>query len=244
MMRIPRLDGRDRRAILLGGGIVVPALLWVFVLAPYLGAVRDASTRLETERLRLRGDLELLASASGYPGAFDAGAERLLAAAPRLMSGDDEGAAVAALAGYVRRMATAGGANLTRVEPAAPRDAGGGVRALPVGVTGETDLEGLLTFLQLLETGSKLLHVEELRMEAANTGGAAQAGGASYRVAPATYAQGPGAQPEVIAFHFTATAFTLAQPADSAPADGPAPASADASRGGVAELRDPEGGAP
>lgn len=242
-MRLPKLEGRDRRAVLLGGGILVPALLWVFVLAPYLTAVRDASARLETERQRLRGDLELLASASEYPRAFDAGAERLLTAAPRLMSGDDEGAAVAALAGYVRRMATAGGAALTRVEPAAPRDAGGGVRALPVGVTGETDLEGLLTFLQLLETGSKLLHVDELRMEAANTGGAAQAGGASYRVAPATYAQDPGAQPEVITFHFTATAFTLAQPPDSASAE-PASASttADSARGGAAELR--EGGAP
>jgi hypothetical protein len=243
-MRMPRLEGRDRRAVLLGGAVVGPALLWVFALAPYLGAVRDASTRLETERLRLRGDLELLASASEYPKAFDAGAERLLAAAPRLMSGDDEGAAVAALAGYVRRMATAGGANLTRVEPQAPRQAGGGVRALPVGVTGETDLEGLLTFLQLLETGPKLLHVQELRMEAANAGGAAQpAGGAAYLAAPATYAQDPGAQPEVITFHFTATAFTLAQPADSASAEpASAPARADSVRGGVDALRDADGG--
>lgn len=247
-MRIPKLEGRDRRAVLLGAAVLGPALLWVLALGPYLRALDDAGGRLAAERRALRGDLELLASASEYPGAFDAGAERLLAAAPRLMAGDDEGAAVAALAGYVRRMAQASGANLTRVEPAAGVDAGGGVRALPVGVTGETDLEGLLTFLQLLETGSKLLHVQELRMEAAAGGAPAQQGGAAYLAAPATYAQALDAQPEVITFHFTATAFTLAAPPDSASA-GDAPAAstgaedARARRGGAAELRDAEGGA-
>jgi hypothetical protein len=243
-MRMPKLEGRDRRAVLLGGAVLGPALLWVFAVAPYLAAVGEAADRLAAERRMLRGDLELLASASEYPKAFDAGAERLLAAAPRLMSGDDEGAAVAALAGYVRRMAQAGGANLTRVEPAAATDAGGGVRALPVGVTGETDLEGLLTFLQLLETGPKLLHVQELRIEAAAGASAQQAGGAAYLAAVPSYAQDPGAQPEVITFHFTATAFTLAAPADTSAAKGtPAPAEdADGGRSGVAELRDAEGG--
>lgn len=233
-MRMPALGPRDRRAVLIGAAVLAPAFAWTFAVAPYLAAVADAGDRLALERRLLRGELELLASASAYPEAFDAGAERLLAAAPRLMAGDDEGAAAAALAGYVRRLAQVGTANLTRVEPAAAYDAGGGVRALPVGVTGETDLEGLLTFLQLLESGPKLVHVQELRLEAA---AAPSAGGEAYSAAPAFYAPAA-APPEVITFRFTAVAFTLAVPPDSAavevdvPADDP----------GAVELRDAEEG--
>jgi hypothetical protein len=251
-MRAPRFGPRDRRAVLLGAAVLAPAFAWTFAAAPYLAAVRDAGDRLAVERRLLGGELELLASAESYPDAFDAGAERLLAAAPRLMGGDDEGAAAAALAGYVRRLAQTGGASLARVEPAAASDAGGGVRALPVGVTGETDLEGLLTFLQLLESGPKLVHIRDLRLEAAEApAGPAYAPGVIFTPAA-------GAQPEVIRFRFTATAFTLAAPRDSAAtgdaaggvgggvggdaaADEAAPSSGE---GGVAELRDGEGRAP
>ena len=236
-MRMPALGPRDRRAILIGAAVLVPAFAWTFAAAPYLAAVADARDRLALERRLLRGELELLASASAYPQAFDAGAERLLAAAPRLMAGDDEGAAAAALAGYVRRLAQMGTANLTRVEPAASYDAGGGVRALPVGVTGETDLEGLLTFLQVLESGPKLVDVQELRLEASS---GSSAGGTPYGGAPAFYTPAA-APPEVITFRFTAVAFTLAAPADSAAGEVDPPAD-DA---GAVELRDAEeGGAP
>ncbi|HEX2077483.1 MAG TPA: GspMb/PilO family protein [Longimicrobium sp.] len=233
-MRMPDLGPRDRRAILIGAAVLAPAFAWTFAAGPYLAAVADAGDRLALERRLLGGELELLASASAYPKAFDAGAERLLAAAPRLMAGDDEGAAAAALAGYVRRLAQMGTANLTRVEPAASYDAGGGVRALPVGVTGETDLEGLLTFLQLLESGPKLVHVQELRLEASSTpaGGGAAYGGATAFYTPAA------APPEVITFRFTAVAFTLAAPADSAAVDVEVP-EVDV---GAVELRDAEAG--
>jgi hypothetical protein len=239
-MRGPRFGPRDRRAVLLGAAVLAPAFAWAFAAAPYLAALRDAGDQLAVERRVLRGELELLASARAYPDAFEAGAERLMAAAPRLMGGDDEGAAAAALAGYVRRLAQSGGASLTRVEPAAPADAGGGVRGLPVGVTGETDLEGLLTFLQLLESGPRLVHVRDLRLEAADVpGGPVYAPGAVFTPAA-------GAQPEVIRFHFTAVAFTLAAPADTAasPAgDAAGDPFADAASG-VAELRDAEGRVP
>lgn len=203
-MKRPTLSPRDRRALFFGACILVPSLLWTLAVAPYLDAVADARDRLATERGLLRREMQLLASGSGYPAAFDSGAARLLGAAPRLMGGADERAATATLAGSLRRLSTMGGANLTRVEPAAAFDAGGGVRGLPVGVAGESDLEGLLTLLQLLESGPKLVHVRELRLEAAN---APVPMGAAYAAAP-YYAASAG--PEVLTFRFTATAFTLA----------------------------------
>jgi hypothetical protein len=237
-MRMPKLGPRDRRAIRLGAAVLGPGLAWSLALSPYLTAAADARDQLAAERGLLRREQQLLASAPSYPGAFDDGAERLMRAAPRLMGGDDEGAAAAALAGYLRQAANAGGANLTRVEPAAAEDAGGGIRALPVAVTGETDLEGLLTLLQSLESGPKLVHVRELRLEAAAPPAPADAPAAVYTPYTAAATQ---QQPEVITFRFTATAFTLAAPRDSA-ASAPA-VEDDAPRSGVDELREPEGGA-
>jgi Type II secretion system (T2SS), protein M len=209
------LTPRDRRAVTWGGAVLVPALAWTLVVSPYLGALGEAKARLEQDRALLRREMELLAEAADYRRVFDDGAEKLLAAAPRLMGGDDDGAAGAAVAGYLRRLARMGGAHVTRVEPGPSRDAGGGVVALPVGVSGESDLEGLLTFLQMLEAGPKLVDVADLRIEAAGSAAAGAAPATAYG-GQAFYTPGggtPAAQPEVITFRFTATGFTLAEPA-------------------------------
>ncbi|HEX6745862.1 MAG TPA: type II secretion system protein GspM [Longimicrobium sp.] len=196
---------RDRKAITVGAAILVPGLIWAFAVSPYLHALRSAESKLGDERRLLRRELELLAEARGYPAAFADGAKKLLAVAPRLTGGDDDAAAGAAVAGYVRRLAQMGGANVTRVDPAPVRDAGGGITALPVAVTGEADLEGVMNLLQLLETGPKLVRVDELKIEAQDGPVAA---GAAYAPTPFFVAAGGGS--EVIRFSFTATGYTLA----------------------------------
>ncbi|WP_420128641.1 type II secretion system protein GspM [Longimicrobium sp.] len=228
-MKRPAFTPRDRRAIAWGAAVLVPAFAWTLVVSPYLGALGEAKAALERDRALLRREMELLSETADYRRAFDDGAEKLLAAAPRLMGGDDDGAASAAVAGYLRRLARSGGAHVTRVEPGPSRDAGGGVTALPVGVSGESDLEGLLTFLQMLEAGPKLVDVAELRIEASGSGAAAAAPEAAYGGQPFyTPAATPAAQPEVITFRFTATGFTLAQPANRADAKAAAGSAADA----------------
>jgi type II secretory pathway component PulM len=218
-MKPVSLSPRDRKAVLLGAAVLLPALLWTLALAPYLDALHDRRARLADERRLLARELELLAQARGFPRAFDQGARRILAVAPRLTGGDDDAAAGAAVASYVRRLAQLGGANVTRVDPAPVRDAGGGITALPVAVTGEADLEGLMSFLQMLETGPKLVRVDELKIEAQD--GPATAG-ASY--SPTPFFVAPGGGSEVIRFNFTATGYTIATgrpvPADSAEAEG------------------------
>jgi type II secretory pathway component PulM len=218
-MRSVSLAPRDRKAVLLGAAVLLPALLWTLALAPYLDALHARRAHLADERRLLARELELLAQAKGFPRAFDQGARRILAVAPRLTGGDDDAAAGAAVASYVRRLAQLGGANVTRVDPAPVRDAGGGITALPVAVTGEADLEGLMSFLQMLETGPKLVRVDELKIEAQD--GPVTAG-ASY--SPTPFFVAPGGGSEVIRFTFTATGYTIATgrpvPADSAEAEG------------------------
>ncbi|HEU4556781.1 MAG TPA: type II secretion system protein GspM [Longimicrobium sp.] len=219
-MKRPALTPRDRRAITWAGAVLAPALAWALVVSPYLGALGEAKDRLEQDRALLRREMELLAESSDYRRAFDDGAEKLLAAAPRLMGGEDDGAASAAVAGYLRRLARMGGAHVTRVEPGPSRDAGGGVTALPVGVSGESDLEGLLTFLQMLEAGPKLVDVADLRIEAAGSSAAGAAPAMAYG-GQAFYTPGgtPAAPAEVITFRFTATGFTLTQSAKQGSAE-------------------------
>jgi hypothetical protein len=219
-LNAPRLNARDRRAVAIGAMILAPGLAWAFGVRPFLDAVSETGERVRTERALLERELALVASARHHPEEFRAGAERLLGEAPRLIGGSDDGAAAAALAGYLRRLAGMGGASLRSVEPATTRDAGAGITALPVVVSGEADLQEVLTFLRLLETGPKLVQVRELRLESTSRG--APAAGASYATSaflPATPApEGPAS----ISFRFVATGFTLAADTlrnDSAGAD-------------------------
>ncbi|MFL5540133.1 MAG: type II secretion system protein GspM [Longimicrobiaceae bacterium] len=204
-MRPVRITPRDRRTISLGAAVLVPALVWTFAVSPYLHARRSSREKLRDERGLLRRELVLLAEARSYPQTFADGARKLLAVAPRLTGGNDDAAADAAVAGYVRRLAQMGGANVTRVDPAPARDAGGGITALPVAVIGEADLEGVMTLLQMLETGPKLVRVDDLKIEAQD--GPVTAG-ASY--SPTPFFVAPGGGSEVIRFSFTATGYSIA----------------------------------
>jgi len=219
-MRAPRLSPRDRGTIAIGMMVLVPSLAWAFAVSPYLRALGDAQARLRDERGLLMRELELLAQARSFPRAFGDGARKLLAVGPRLLGGNDDAAAGAALAGYVRGLARIGGANVTRVDPAPPRDAGGGITALPVAVTGEADLEGLMTFLQMVESGPKLARVDQLRIEADDAPATA---GAAY--SPTPFFVAPGGGGETIRFSFTLTGYALAT-------GKPAPAAADSAEAG------------
>lgn len=173
MTRFPTLGDRDRRALLLGLAVLAPALIWALVLSPYLGAVRTAGERVVGERELLRRELELLARAAEYPLAFEQGSARLLEAARTTFAGDNPAMASAALAQYVQAEARASRVLLTRLEPLPAEEAGPDLISLPLRVHGETDLEGLLTLLQTLERGSKLVRVDDLRIQGVRTAAAA-----------------------------------------------------------------------
>jgi len=197
---MPTLSARDRRALLLGGLILGPALLWALVAAPYLRAVSYASERLIAERELLRREVELLATADEDPAALEVGAERLLEVAKRLVGGENPAVANAAHAQYLQTVARDSRVLITRMEPLAAEEAGIGLVALPLRVQGETDLEGLMTLLHSLEAGSKLVSVENLRIQGLRTAAAAGS-----------------ADAEVLTFEFTTSGFMLVE------LDGPLP---------------------
>lgn len=206
-MRIPTLSPRDRRAALIGALLILPATAWTQGVMPYLRAVHDARAELRSERELLDRELQVLAGAGRYPAEFSAGADRLLAEVPRLMGGGDDGAASAALAGYLRGVAQAARVHLTRVEPASSADAGAGITALPLEVSGEGDLEGVMTMLHLLENGPRLVHVTGMTLET----GEVPASAAPVQDMMGGTAAPPAAVPETIGFRLRVTGFTLAE---------------------------------
>ena len=164
-MRLPAAGTRDRRALLIGAAIIAPALLWKVAVAPYLGAVADARARLASERALLERELELLAASALYPAAIERAAALLIEAAPRLFAADNPTVASAELAGYVQEVARSSRVLLTRVEPRPAEPGGTGLVALPLDIEGETDLEGLMTFLRRVESGPRRVRIDDLRID-------------------------------------------------------------------------------
>jgi len=220
---MPNLSPRDRRAVVIGALLLVPAMAWSQGVLPYLRAVREAQGELRREGGLLQRELQVLAGASRYPAEFGAGADRLLAEVPRLIGGGDDGAASAALAGYVRGVAQAARVQLSRVEPASSADAGAGVTSLPLEVSGEGDIEGIMTLLHLLETGPKLVHVTGMTLETGEppTSASSSAPDPSQANFLSGVMSAP-AVPETIGFRLRITGFTLAEGTELPVGDDPA----------------------
>lgn len=192
-MKIPPLSTRDRRALLVGASVLIPALFWGLVARPYVRAVERTSSNLAAERELLRREVVLLASADQFPAALEEGAAQLLEVASRLFGGENPSVTSATLAQYLQKAARSARVLLTRLEPVPAEEAGTGVIALPLRVRGETDLEGLLTLLHSLETGEKLVRVENLQIQGLRT------------TAPRSD------DSEALSFEFTAAGFMLAE---------------------------------
>lgn len=192
-----RLSARDRRALVLGAAVVVPALVWMFAGAPYVRALGEARARLDAERDLLARELELVASAPAHLADAERATQGLLNAAPRLFAAANDGPPAAMLADYVRLHAREARVHIASVAPVEAEQRGARLHESALVVTGESDLEGLLTLLARLEAGRKLVRVDGLSVDA--TRSAAQPGGV---------------QP--IAFRFTVVALVL--PEDGTPA--------------------------
>ena len=150
----------DRRAVAIGGALLLASLLTVYGLMPYLRSLDAAKAALAMERNLLQRETALLAQSRGFEVRFSAAELTLMEEAPRLFGGDAI-VATAALATHVVRTAAASRVVVRRAEPSeAVFDEG--LLALRVSVSAVSDFEGLLGFIHALERGDKLVRVEAL----------------------------------------------------------------------------------
>jgi hypothetical protein len=156
------MNPRDRRAVILGGVILMPFLVFIWGVRPYMSALSDARDQLETERATLARERAAVALAHQNPQLQQTADSAMRLMRPRLFEGKDDVMASSELASYVGDVAASARVWL---QDAATRPAvamADGVRNLKVELRAESDLTGTLSFIQGLERGSKLVRIDRI----------------------------------------------------------------------------------
>ena len=168
MSVLSSMTTRDRRALLLGGGIVIASLLFVAVRrGGEPGGVKEA---IRTERAALARERGLVLQAGAFASALTAERERLNELSPRLFRGEDALAAASAVETYVLDAAERSRVAVRQSESRDAGPAGEGLTSLQVDLRGESDLRGVLSLVRALDSGARLVRVERLSIERTATG--------------------------------------------------------------------------
>jgi hypothetical protein len=158
------MSPKDRRAILLGAVIVLPFLIYLWGVRPYRAALESTRDELETARVALSREKAAVAVTSASPGSQRMADSALIIVTPRLFEGRDDAIASAQMAAYLGSIARRSRVLMqdanTRPSTTSPE----GIRTLRVEVRAESDIQGVATFLQNLESGQKLVRVDRLEI--------------------------------------------------------------------------------
>ncbi len=158
----------DRRAILLGLGVMVSAVVIIFGVRPSYRALTDARERLAVEREVLVREIQLLESAAVLPKHIEEALRKTAAVDLRLLEAPSRILAEGQLTDLLESSAVLSRVLLREIESIAPArgtEPPPGTEALRLSVSGESDLEGVLTFLDALESGLLLIRVTGLALE-------------------------------------------------------------------------------
>lgn len=163
-----RLSERDRRAVRLGLLVLVPALFWVGAVRPWRAAWTETQDRLQAERALLARELALLDGTATPPGAADDVSTEADRVRRRLVEAPSAVLAEAQLTAELERLASGNRVLLEEIrslEPPRSASRPESVRAIRVAVRGESDLDGVMAFLQQLEESPLLLRIAELSIQ-------------------------------------------------------------------------------
>jgi len=160
-----RLSPSERRTVLIGLVVVVPALLWIYGVRPYREALAEARAEVAAQRDLLARELALLEDAERYPAAYRTADSALLRAAPRLFDETNDVLATARLTSYVAGQALGSRVLLQEAESQPAQRSRDGIRRLQIEIRAESDTEGMLRFLNSLERGAKLVVVDEIALD-------------------------------------------------------------------------------
>lgn len=163
-MKLSTMSSRDRRALTIGACIVIPGLMIPWVIKPYLNALADVHSQTDDAREQLARERRAIAQLPKLPVAQTRAAQQLDSEVPRLFQANDVLVANGDFAEYVASAAQSAGIRLSQSETRPVRPVSGGVQALGLEIRAEGDLDGLLHFLNQLETGGKLIRLETVSL--------------------------------------------------------------------------------
>jgi hypothetical protein len=160
-MKWSTMKARERRTIVIGASVLLAGFGFIWARM-YRDALASARDELAAERATLAREQAAVATARHNPQLQHIADSAMRAMHPRLFEGKDDVMASAELASYVGDVARAARVWLADAgtRPATP--AAEGVRTLRVEIRAESDLQGVLLFLQGLERGDKLLRIDRL----------------------------------------------------------------------------------
>jgi len=161
-MKWATMSVRDRRAVLLGLGVLLPGLLFIWGVRPYQAALSDARDQLATERATLARERTAITTARQNPQLQHIADSAMRAMRPRLFEGKDDVMASAELASYLGDVAHKARVWMQTANTRPAVVSAEGVRTLRVEIRAESDLRGTLKFLQALERGDKLIRIDRL----------------------------------------------------------------------------------
>lgn len=159
---------RDRRALLIGGAMVLGAVLLLRVLPWAVRGTLGAATGLrERETLLVRARADLADAAMLRDSAAQLG-QALVGLAPKILSGSSAADARADLSSRVNMAASGHQAKLERVDLLPDSLRAGRLRRVALRAAFECDVRGLAGVLEALEFGKVALSLRELRVTAAD----------------------------------------------------------------------------
>jgi type II secretory pathway component PulM len=160
-----RVSERDRRALWLGLRLAAPALLYAFVLKPYVASIRSISAQLATQVDLLAREQALVADAPSLPRRI-AMARAVSSIGQRRMYRElDPIASTAALSRDVARAFADAGVSLQRVETRESSLRPDGLRELAIDARADGGFEGILSALASLEAGDRLVRITRLAID-------------------------------------------------------------------------------
>lgn len=161
-MKWGTMSERDRRAVVYGGLVLLPFLLFIWGVRPYVAALTDARDQLATERATLARERAAVASARQNPRLRQSADSAMRLMQPRLFEGKDNVMASSELAAYLGDVAERSRVWLQDAGTRPVLPAGDGVRNLRVELRAESDILGTLMFIQGLERGEKLVRIDRI----------------------------------------------------------------------------------
>ena len=166
------MTARDRRALFIGGGVVLAAFVLLRVLPWTLRSAFAAEVGLHQRAALLARAHAGLAEAGGLRDSAVALGQALVGLAPKILSGNSPAEAVADLSGRVNLAASRSQAKVERVDPLTDSTVAGRLHRVALRAAFECDIRGLVGVLQALTFGNAALVVRELRVTAVDAGSA------------------------------------------------------------------------
>lgn len=161
-MKIGNLSPSEQRTVTIGASILLASALFVWGLKPFAASLGDAKERLRVERETLARERAAVAQARANPLLQQRADSVMALTAPRLFTGRDDVMASADLVAYLGDISRKARVLLQDATTRPSSTTASGVRTLRVDIRAESDLQGILTLLQTLEWGDKLIRVERI----------------------------------------------------------------------------------